>query len=230
MHREPGESRGGISPPRAPRTVHEPLDSHGSRCSAVAISRTALPCPRAPPVTGWPGGVAEQRSPFGPAPLQSLRPYYELLRPCAPHRYSGPCGFSRLDASLYIGATGSQRSVQEPDPASRRLHAGCRPGTLQANPRAYPGSSTLLRFRHPLWHFDTSSAVRFRSPLRTIPDGISSRLLLQRSPQPLLTIAACSGLRPAPDCRPRGAFPHLLYSSTPSFTEAVFVTHHRVRP
>ncbi len=32
------ESRGGISPPRAPRTVREPLDSHGSRCSAVAIT------------------------------------------------------------------------------------------------------------------------------------------------------------------------------------------------
>src|ERR1700680_2744423 len=32
-----GESRGGVSPPRAPRTVHEPLDSHGSRCSAADI-------------------------------------------------------------------------------------------------------------------------------------------------------------------------------------------------
>src|SRR5271155_1595734 len=32
------ESRGGISPPRAPRTVHEPLDSHGSRCPAVAMA------------------------------------------------------------------------------------------------------------------------------------------------------------------------------------------------
>jgi hypothetical protein len=29
------ESRGGISPPRAPRTVHEPLDSHSSRCSPL---------------------------------------------------------------------------------------------------------------------------------------------------------------------------------------------------
>src|ERR1035437_114115 len=29
------ESPGGISPPGAPRTVREPLDSHGSRCSAV---------------------------------------------------------------------------------------------------------------------------------------------------------------------------------------------------
>jgi hypothetical protein len=32
-------------------------------------------------------------------------------------------------------------------------------------------------------------------------------------------------LRPAPDCRPRGAHPHLLYSSTPPFFEDVFVTH-----
>src|ERR1700756_432810 len=35
------ESPGGISPPRAPKTVREPLDSHGSRCSAVSM--TELP-------------------------------------------------------------------------------------------------------------------------------------------------------------------------------------------
>jgi hypothetical protein len=71
--------------------------------------RNERPClvHRAPPVTGWPWGVAEQCNPFGPLPLQNLHPYYELLRPCAPHRYSDPCGFSRLDASVYIGATGS---------------------------------------------------------------------------------------------------------------------------
>jgi hypothetical protein len=32
------ESPGGVSPPGAPKTVHEPLDSHGSRCSAVAMA------------------------------------------------------------------------------------------------------------------------------------------------------------------------------------------------
>ena len=32
------ESPGGISPPGAPRTVHDPLESHGSRCSAVAMT------------------------------------------------------------------------------------------------------------------------------------------------------------------------------------------------
>src|ERR1700758_2737129 len=39
---------------------------------------------------------AEQRSPFAPAPLQGLRRYYGLLRPCAPLRYSRPRGWSRL--------------------------------------------------------------------------------------------------------------------------------------
>src|SRR6516225_4046431 len=32
------ESPEGISPPGAPRTVHDPLESHGSRCSAVAVA------------------------------------------------------------------------------------------------------------------------------------------------------------------------------------------------
>src|SRR6266446_4266250 len=103
-----GESPGGISPPGAPRTVREPLDSHGSRCSADdERRRTAWPCPRAPPVAGWLQVLAEQCSPFGPVPLQNLQPYYEPLRPCAPHRYSGPRSFSRLDFSLLIGTTGS---------------------------------------------------------------------------------------------------------------------------
>src|SRR5213079_826174 len=33
------ESPGGISPPGAPRSVREPLDSHGSRCSAVSMTQ-----------------------------------------------------------------------------------------------------------------------------------------------------------------------------------------------
>src|SRR5215831_12583553 len=32
------ESPGGLSPPGAPRTVHDRLESHGSRCSAVAMA------------------------------------------------------------------------------------------------------------------------------------------------------------------------------------------------
>src|SRR4051794_37924589 len=36
------ESPGGISPPGAPRSVHEPLDSHGSRCSAASMAQLPM--------------------------------------------------------------------------------------------------------------------------------------------------------------------------------------------
>ena len=32
------EPPGGLSPPGAPKTVHDPLESHGSRCSAVSMT------------------------------------------------------------------------------------------------------------------------------------------------------------------------------------------------
>src|SRR6267142_4179588 len=84
---------------RAP-TVREPLDSHGSRCSTVGTQATGFTSSTGSSCChygfSWPVASVEQRSPFGPAPLQSLRPYYGLLRPCAPHRYSDPRGLSRL--------------------------------------------------------------------------------------------------------------------------------------
>src|SRR6266478_7073972 len=129
------ESPGGISPPGAPKTVREPLDSHGSRCSAAdERRRTALPCPRTPPVTGWLQVLAEQCSPFGPVPLQNLQPYYEPLRPCAPHRYSGPRSFSRLDCSLHIGTTGSH----VPYKSLIRLRAAYMPDAARAASRTTP--------------------------------------------------------------------------------------------
>ena len=36
------ELPGGISPPGAPRSVREPLDSHGSRCSAVSMAQLPM--------------------------------------------------------------------------------------------------------------------------------------------------------------------------------------------
>src|SRR4029077_13815492 len=55
----------------------------------------------------WPMASAEQRSPFAPVPLQDLRHYYALLRPCAPHRYSDPRGFGRLRLLPLHRRTGS---------------------------------------------------------------------------------------------------------------------------
>src|SRR5271166_69343 len=47
----------------------------------------------------------------------------------------------------------------------------------------------------------------------------------QRSPPSLLTTAACGGLRPAPDCRPRRALLHLSYSYASPNGPAILVTH-----
>ena len=131
---EIGESPGGISPPGAPRTVREPLDSHGSRCSAVEMHQRLCLSLGAPPVAGWLRAWAEQRGPFGPAPLQGLHPYYEPLRPCAPHRYSDPRGFSRLDPFLGIGTTGSH----VPYKSLVQLRAACMPDAARAAFRKPP--------------------------------------------------------------------------------------------
>src|SRR5450759_5190938 len=49
--------------------------------------------------------------------------------------------------------------------------------------------------------------------------------LLDTTPPSLLTTAACSGLRPAPDGRPRRALLHLSYSCAPPFGPTMLVTH-----
>src|SRR3984893_5272519 len=41
----------------------------------------------------------------------------------------------------------------------------------------------------------------------------------------VLTTAACSGLRPEPDCRPRRTYLHLSYSCASPFGPAILVTH-----
>ncbi len=160
--------------------------------------------------------LAGYRSPFGPAPLQSLHPYYGLLRPCAPHRYSRPRGGLPLELLPLHRGDRFPRSTKEPDPGSSRLQAGCRSGRAQGlRPNSSRGPLPSPRFRHRPVNFGTSSAVRLRSSLRISPDGICSRLFLRCSPPTLLTPATRSGLKPAPDRRLRGASPHPSCSSTP---------------
>src|SRR6201997_4471110 len=94
---------------------------------SAAIARL-LPLPVGPDTT------TGQWTPFASAPLQGLHRYYEVLRPCAPHRYSGPCGFSRLDVSLGIGATGSH----VPYKSLVRLRAAYMPDIARAVFRTAP--------------------------------------------------------------------------------------------
>src|SRR5215471_13712753 len=83
--------------------------------------------------SSWPVAKAEQRSPFAPAPLQGLRRYYGLLRPCAPSVLSpsrleplAACPFTSSDVTNHRFS----RSIRKPGRASRRLHAGCRSGSI----------------------------------------------------------------------------------------------------
>src|SRR3954466_963435 len=175
-----GESRGGVSHPRAPRTVRDTLASYGSRCSAIPMRDGKRLClgHRAPPATGWLWVAAKHCSPFGPVPLQNLPPSYELLRPCAPPRYSDPCGLSRLDVSLCIGATGSH----VPYESLIRLRAASMPDVARAVFRTAP--DLIPEARRPSG-FD-------------IPFGLSTR------PQPFafarLSGSYLTGLSPAFDC------------------------------
>src|ERR1017187_5394270 len=112
------ESPGGISPPGAPRSVREPLDSHGSRCSAVGTRGQQLYLVHGllllPVGFSWPVASVEQCSPFAPAPLQDLHHYYGLLRPCAPASVLSSSRLEPLAPFPLASPSRFSRSVQEP--------------------------------------------------------------------------------------------------------------------
>ena len=149
------------------------------------------------------------RRTFGPAPLQSLHPYYERLCPCAPHRYSGARGVRHLRCSLRIGTTGSP----VPHRSLIRVLAAFMPGTdwalHQVTPQPCPRAITPPGF-DAVWVISTRHrSVHFRSTPRISPDTVKPCLFHRRSPPRLLTSAARGGLMPAPARRHRGALPHL---------------------
>src|SRR6266567_4142954 len=98
-------------------------------------------------------------------------------------------------------------------------------GQASGFPQADPGGRVTPRFWHRL--------IRFRhfidGSLALASLNLACRNLVpafpQRSPPSLLTTAACGGLRPEPDCRPRRALLHLSYSSAPPYSCGAFVTH-----
>jgi hypothetical protein len=76
------ESPGGISPPGAPKTVREPLDSHGSRCSAVGSQATGFTSPT--------GSSCCQMASVGPRPrlnnaAPSVQLHYRAFIPTTSH-------------------------------------------------------------------------------------------------------------------------------------------------
>ena len=76
------ELPGGISPPGAPKTVREPLDSHGSRCSTVGTRATGF--------TSSTGSSCCQMASVGPWPrlnnaAPSVQPHYKAFIPTTGH-------------------------------------------------------------------------------------------------------------------------------------------------
>jgi hypothetical protein len=169
----------------------------------------------------------------------SLQPHYwafiaKPVRPCAPHRFSAPRRSCSLGSSLSQPGTETgwspmngrrcrgdrfTRSAQEPELSSRHLYAGHRLGSRQVAPKLIPRERLPSDSMSSLT-FDTSSAVRLRSPSQLVPDALLARLSATLTTR-LLTDAACGGLRPPPAGRSRRAKPPSLaqhYSSSSTFS------------
>src|SRR3954469_15392109 len=95
--------------------------------------------------------------PVGPGPrlnnaVPSVRSHYRTFLPTTDHSVPVPRVGTLALADLPLGRLPLHRddrfsrSIQEPDPASRRLNAGCRTGGFQGCSRACPGGSDHPRF------------------------------------------------------------------------------------
>src|SRR3984893_10768668 len=108
-------------------------------------------------------------------------------------------------------------STQKLDPKSAAESMGA-----VSSIRVYNSTWQLIRFRHVI-----SGSLALASLNPTCRNLVPT--FPQRSPPSLLTTAACGGLRPAPDCRPRRTFLHLSYSCATPFGPATLVTQCQVR-
>ena len=75
-----------------------------------------------------------------------------------------------------VSTTPSHVPCRSRRPGSRRLHAGHHLASRRVSRQAHPGAHLTPRFRCHLLRFDTSSAVRLRSPSRSPPDASYVRL------------------------------------------------------
>ena len=95
----PGESH--------PQALTEPgvsLSTHPAL--HVPSPKSGLHYSEVPPISGWPISKFRHVTPFAPPPLQRLQHYYEVIRPCAPHRELHPYG-----SSTWIIPLPSERQV-----------------------------------------------------------------------------------------------------------------------
>src|SRR5580704_2502406 len=154
-----------------------------------------------------------------PDPTPSLQLHYEpssLVRVGPPQcsaSVRSPRGFRRLGFSLRIRATGSCSSAQQPAFASRPLYAGRRPHSHQAPRGLFPGGLYAPGFDDTCLLNDASSKGSLSFVSRTLTcTSLFSRFSSNAHHHGSLPQQLEGGLRPAPESRPRGAFPHLSRS------------------
>lgn len=145
-------------------------------------------------------------------PPPSLPPHYQgspLLRggppPFSNDSVLSPRGIHRLKFSLprpRPEAAALERQVHtfRTRAQTRLAPPPCRApsGQHAGSPRTHPRAQARPWFRCHHISFDTSSAVRFRSPSWPTPDALTGTPFPQRSAPRPLTDAPCGGLRPAP--------------------------------
>jgi hypothetical protein len=149
-------------------------------------------------------------------PLRSARVtgphhYYGLLRPGAPHRYSGSRGANHLNASLHIGTTGSHVPRRSPE----QLHATSTADTTWPVNRLPPDSSRTTTqdpvSMSPVFAFDASAVVRLRSSRYPTHDVSRDAFSLTLT-TPALDRSSSGLFEPPPAGRLRRAYLHLLQS------------------
>src|SRR5262245_41758215 len=124
----------GISPRAPHRTGLKPLDlsgsCHRSKAAAFHLSIEFLPLPVDPSKWRWP-------APFAP---RALPRFTTTTKQSAPSRRIGTFGLA-VDATCAFPLPSParfSRSAREPSRGSRRLHAGCRSGSLMPSPELFP--------------------------------------------------------------------------------------------
>src|SRR5215472_6962373 len=154
-----------------------------------------------------------------------------LLRAAPPLRPASVLSPSRLEPLAacpltVVGVTRLRfsRSIRKPGRASRRLHAGCRSGSIRASSELIPeeGSPPVLTSLNPL----STLLQRFASARLSRPclpkscPGVSATITTTA-----FAPSSSGGLRSVPDHRTRRALFDLSYSCAPQITHMALVTH-----
>src|SRR5262249_31420138 len=154
-----------------------------------------------------------------------------LLRAAPPLHSASVLSPSRLEplaASPFTPSAWQSTGSHVPYESLVELRAAYMPDATRAVsgiPRANPGGRVTPRFWHRLNRFrhfcGGSLSLASLHPARwgLVP------AVPPRSPPPLLSAAACGGLRSAPDRRTRRALLHLSYSCAPPILASALVTH-----